>query len=735
MSHDHVTDSRAGGTSARAAGPTPMRSASSAASSSVPVPAATRNVVLVRHSGAGKTTLVEALLLQAGVVNRKGSVTAGTTVSDGDGDDIEHRMQRSVNLAVTPLDADGVRVNLLDTPGYADFVGDLRAGLRAADAALFVVSAADSAEGVDGATQLLWDECASVGMPRAIVISRLDSPRADFPAAVAACQDAFGAGVVPLHLPLSAGAEGGCPPDIVSLLDPRDTAARQPAQALADEDEARSALIEGVIAESEDETLLERYLGGEQLDPVALRTDLETAVARGSFHPVLATCAQSGLGCAELLTLLVSAFPSPQEHPLPEVTRPDGGTAPAVSAEAARPLLAEVVKTTTDPYLGRVSIVRVFSGTVRADQPVHVSGHGMADSGHPNHDIDERVGTVASPLGAALRPQPEARAGDICALTKLAHAETGDTLSDRDNPLLMRAWQMPDPTLPVAIVAHSKADEDKLSTALARLVAEDPSMRLEVNAGTSQLVLWCMGEAHPDVLVDRLRNRFGVAVDQAELRLPLRETFLRPSSGLGRNIKQSGGHGQYGVCQLEVEPLPPGSGYEFVDRIVGGVVPRQFIPSVEKGVRQQMERGVVAGYPLVDIRVTLVDGKAHSVDSSDMAFQQAAGLALQEAARGAEVALLEPVLALTVLVPDRLVGAVLSDLSGRRGRVVGTEPLGGGGRTVVRAEVPESEVVRYAIDLRSLTSGTGTFSRRYLRHEPMPAARAATLTGAGAATS
>jgi len=583
VSHDHVTDSRAGGISARAAGLTPMRSASSAASSSVPVPAATRNVVLVGHSGAGKTTLVEALLLQAGVVNRKGSVAAGTTVSDGDG--IEHRMQRSVNLAVTPLDADRVRVNLLDTPGYADFVGDLRAGLRAADAALFVVSAADSAEGVDGATQLLWDECASVGMPRAIVISRLDSPRADFPAAVAACQDAFGAGVVPLHLPLSAGAEGGCPPDIVSLLDPRDTAARQPAQALADEDEARSALIEGVIAESEDETLLERYLGGEQLVPVALRTDLETAVARGSFHPVLATCAQSGLGCAELLTLLVSAFPSPQEHPLPEVTRPDGGTAPAVSAEADGPLLAEVVKTTTDPYLGRVSIVRVFSGTVRADQPVHVSGHGMADSGHPDHDIDERVGTVASPLGAALRPQPEARAGDICALTKLAHAETGDTLSDRDNPLLMRAWQMPDPTLPVAIVAHSKADEDKLSTALARLVAEDPSMRLEVNAGTSQLVLWCMGEAHADVLVDRLRNRFGVAVDQAELRLPLRETFLRPSSGLGRNIKQSGGHGQYGVCQLEVEPLPPGSGFEFVDRIVGGVVPRQFIPSVEKGVR------------------------------------------------------------------------------------------------------------------------------------------------------
>jgi len=731
VSHNHVTDPRAGGTGARTAGPASTRSASSAASSSVPVPGETRNVVLVGHSGAGKTTLVEALLLHAEVVNRKGSVTAGTTVSDFD--DIEHRMQRSVNLAVTPLEADGVRVNLIDTPGYADFVGDLRAGLRAADAALFVVSAADSAEGVDGATQLLWDECASVGMPRAIVISRLDSPRADFPAAVAACQEAFGAGVVPLHLPLPSGTEGSCPAAIVSLLDPpAGPAASQPSPPVTGEDDARSALIESVIAESEDETLLDRYLGGEQLDPIALRADLETAVARGSFHPVLATCAQSGLGCAELLTLLVSAFPSPQEHPLPEVTRPDGGSAPPVSADADGPLLAEVVKTTTDPYLGRVSIVRVFSGTVHPEQPVHVSGHGMADSGHPDHDIDERIGTVASPLGATLRSQPEARAGDICALTKLAHAQTGDTLSDRDNPLLMQAWQMPDPTLPVAIVAHSKADEDKLSTALARLVAEDPSMRLEVNADTGQLVLWCMGEAQADVLFDRLRHRFGVAVDPAELRLPLRETFVKPASGLGRTVKQSGGHGQYGVCQLEVEPLPTGSGFEFVDRIVGGVVPRQYIPSVEKGVRQQMERGVAAGYPLVDIRVTLVDGKAHSVDSSDMAFQQAAGLALKEAARASEVALLEPVLELTVLVPDRLVGLVLSDLSGRRGRVIGTEPLGGGGRTVVRAEVPESEVLRYAIDLRSLTSGTGTFSRRYLRHEPMPAARAATLTSAGA---
>jgi len=352
-----------------------------------------------------------------------------------------------------------------------------------------------------------------------------------------------------------------------------------------------------------------------------------------------------------------------------------------------------------------------------------VSGHFSTffgtDRGHADHDVDERVGALSSPLGKTQRTVGQAIAGDIVAVAKLTRAETGDTLSDKDNPLLMEPWVMPDPLLPVAVVAHAKADEDKLSQGLQRLVAEDPTLRLENNPETHQLVLWTLGEAHVDVLLDRLKNRYGVAVDSVPLRVALRETFGGPAKGHGRHVKQSGGHGQYAVCDVEVEPLPAGSGFEFVDKVVGGAVPRQFIPSVEKGLRAQMERGVAAGYPVVDLRVTLVDGKAHSVDSSDMAFQTAGALALKEAAKSTSVLMLEPVDELTVLVADEYVGAVMSDLSGRRGRVSGTEPVGVG-RTLVRAEVPELEISRYAIDLRSLSHGTGTFTRAYLRHEPMP---------------
>jgi elongation factor G len=685
-------------------------------------PGNVRNVVLVGHSGAGKTTLVEALLVATGALTRAGRVEDGSTVTDFD--DAELRQHRSVSLALAPIEHAGVKVNLLDAPGYADFVGDLRAGLRGADAALFVVSAVD---GIDGATRMIWDECAAVGMPRAIVVSKLDRERADFEETVALCQRVFGEGVLPLYLPLHTDDEhvGG----VIGLLSQRifDYSSGSRVDRAPDPEhlpliaEARNALIEGVIAESEDETLMERYLGGEDIDTKVLVDDLETAVARGSFYPVLATAATTGLGMTELLEVLTAAFPSPLEHPLPVVTSPDGEPRPPLSCDPSGPLAAEVIKTTTDPYVGRISLVRVFSGTLKPETTVHVSGHGLADRGHADHDVDERVGALSSPLGKTQRPVTECIAGDIVAIAKLVRAETGDTLSDKDDPLLIEPWEMPEPLLPVAIQAKTKTDEDKLGTGLNRIVAEDPTVRLERNAETHQLVLWTMGEAHADVLLDRLKTKYGVEVEKVDLRVPLRETFLGSSQGLGRHVKQSGGHGQYAVCNITVEPLESGAGFEFVDKIFGGSVPNQFIPSVEKGVRAQMEHGVVAGYPVVDIKVTLTDGKAHSVDSSDMAFQIAGSLGLKEAAKTGQVALLEPVLELGVLVPDEFVGAVMSDLSGRRGRVSGTAPVGSGGRTLVRAEVPETEVVRYAIDLRSLSHGTGSFTRSYLRHEPMPA--------------
>src|SRR5579875_1245254 len=705
---------------------------SSAGAGAAPVadsPAAVRNVVLAGPSGGGKTTLVEALLVASGVLSRPGSVVDGTTVCDYD--DAEIRQQRSVGLALASLSHDGIKVNLIDTPGYADFVGELRAGLRAADCALFVIAAN---EGVDEPTKSLWQECSQVGMPRAVVVTKLDHARANYQSALSAAQEAFGDKVLPLYLPAGNG--------LIGLLsqthyeyDGSKRTTHPPDPSYADQiEELRGALIEGIIEESEDESLMERYLGGEKIDESVLIKDLETAVSRGSFFPVIPVCSATCVGTLELLEIATRGFPSPLEHPLPEVFTPQGAPHAKLTCDPDGPLLAEVVKTTSDPYVGRVSLVRVFSGTIRPDTTVHVSGHFTSFFGegnsHADHDEDERIGALSFPLGKQQRPAPVVLAGDMCAIGRLSRAETGDTLSDKSEPLVLKPWTMPESLLPVAIQAHAKTDEDKLSVGLGRLAAEDPTMRIEQNPETHQIVLWCMGEAHASVVLDALANRYGVTVDTVELRVPLRETFAGKAKGHGRHVKQSGGHGQYAVCDIDVEPLPEGSGFEFHDKVVGGAVPRQFIPSVEKGVRAQMEKGVHAGYPVVDIRVTLFDGKAHSVDSSDFAFQMAGALALKDAAAATKVILLEPIDEVSVLVPDDLVGAVMSDLSGRRGRVLGTDTAGNE-RTVVKAEVPQVELTRYAIDLRSLSHGAASFTRSFVRYEPMPESAAARVKAAG----
>ncbi|AEV72258.1 small GTP-binding protein domain protein [Mycolicibacterium rhodesiae NBB3] len=703
-------------------------------------PAAIRNVVLVGPSGGGKTTLVEALLVAAGVLNRPGSIVDGTTVCDCE--DAEIAQQRSVGLALASLQHDGVKVNLIDTPGYADFVGELRAGLRAADCALFVIAANEE---IDEPTKSLWLECSQVGMPRAVLITKLDHARANYENALTAAQHTFGDKVLPLYLPADTPCTG-----LIGLLsqthfeyaDGKRAAAHEPDDASYGEaiEVMRGNLIEGIIEESEDETLMERYLGGEEIDQSVLIDDLEKAVARASFFPVIPVCSTTGVGTIELLEIITAGFPSPPEHQLPEVFTQQGKSRASLPCDPSGPLLAEVVKTTSDPYVGRVSLVRVFSGTISPDATVHVSGHFSsffdtngstpthADSGrmagHADHDEDERIGTLSFPLGKQQRPAPSVVAGDICAIGRLSRAETGDTLSAKSDPMVLKPWTMPEPLLPTAIQPHAKTDEDKLAVGLQRLAAEDPTLRIEQNPETHQIVLWTMGEAHSGVVLDALSRRYGVAVDAVELRVPLRETFGGKAKGHGRHVKQSGGHGQFAVCDIEVEPLPEGSGFEFVDKVVGGAVPRNFIPSVEKGVRAQMEKGVGAGYPVVDIRVTLFDGKAHSVDSSDFAFQMAGGLALREAASATRVNLLEPVDVVSVVVPDDFVGAVMSDLAGRRGRVVGTDKVGED-RTVVKAEIPEVELTRYAIDLRSLAHGAGSFTRSFARYEPMPEQAAA----------
>ncbi|MEO7262585.1 MAG: elongation factor G-like protein EF-G2 [Jatrophihabitantaceae bacterium] len=676
-----------------------------------------RNVALVGHGGVGKTTLTEHLLAAAGAIPRAGTVADGNTVSDAD--PVEVGQQRSAFVSVCPLRYREVVINLLDTPGSPDFVGELRAGLRGADAALFVVSAADE---LDESTLALWEECAALGTPRAVVINRLDAPRADLARTLDGCRRAFGGvdgnAVLPLYLP----ADPARPLDgLVELLNATDPAHLQD----------RSALIEAIIAESEDESLLECYLSGDDLDPAVLVADLHTAVGRGHFHPVVPVCGggESGaFGLSELLDLIVRGFPSPAERPLPDCWTPIGAPGPKLSCDPAGPLAAEVVRTWVDPYLGRVSLARVFSGTITSDTPLHVSGHGAAERGHPDHDADEKSATL---LGPTLAPITSAFAGDFCVVARLASAETGDTLSEQRQPLVILPWQLPEPLLPVAVRGATRNDEDALAKALTRLSAADPAVRIERNASTGQLVLWCLGEAHAEVALARLRSG-GATIDTEPVRVPLLATFTSTARGHGRQVKQSGGHGQYAVCDLTVEPLPRGSGVQFLDRVVGGAVPNQFIGSVEKGARAQLARGVQATVPVVDVQVTLLDGKAHSVDSSDAAFQTAAALAVKDAASTGGIQLLEPVDSVQITVAEHHIGAVLSDLSGRRARVTGTEPLASdrpGSRSVIAAEVPAVELLRYPAVLRSLTGGAGSFTRGYLRHDPAPAAVAAALLG------
>lgn len=685
-----------------------MSSKTSTHAPKVNSPADLRNVVLVGSAGSGKTTLFENL------------IKARIPGYRGEKDDPE----RLAVLAMATLTNGNTVINLFDAPGNPDYVGELRAGLRAADAALFVVSAAD---GIDMTTQILWNECASVGMPRAIVVTKLDTERASFEQTVQQCQEVFGAGVHPAYLPFIGEKD-----QIVgnlSLLSRKvhDYSSGNRTWRNADEGELaaiedfRTAYVESIITESEDDELLERYFDGDELAVEEVVGNLMKALYHGSFHPVIPVTT-SGVGTEELLGVIDRGFPTPLRWKAPTIATLDGDPVDAGEISVDAPLLAEVIRTTSDPYAGRLSMVRVFNGTLRPDNTVHVTGRRVQFSGGNgpgDHDDDERVGLLTAPHGVELYPKDVAIAGEIVMVAKLGTAETSDTLSDPAALRVIEPWLLPEPLLPVAIRAASRNDEDKLAGALQRLVVEDSTVKLERAPGTEQLLLWTMGQAHQDLLMNRLKDRYGVNITADPIRAALRETFIKPATAHGRHVKQSGGHGQYAVCDIKVEPNERGAGFEFIDEVVGGAVPRQFIPSVEKGVRAQMEKGTLTGYPMVDIKVTLYDGKAHSVDSSDMAFQSAGALALKEAANPSTVALLEPLDEVRVTVNDEYLGAVMTDLSNRRGQVLGTDSSGSG-QSTVQALVPQSELSRYAIDLRGLARGSGSFSRKFHGYEIMP---------------
>lgn len=680
-----------------------MSSKMSAATVQVTSPDDVRNVVLIGNAGSGKTSLFEQLL-KARVAGYRGE---------------KEDAERAAQLYLASLSTGSVQVNLLDAPGHPDFVGELRAGIRAADAAIFVISAAD---GIDGAAQALWDECSAANLPRIIAVTKLDAGHADFDGSVADAQDKFGDGVLPTHVPTLApdGIIGNI--GLLSLEEHDYSSGEVVNRKLTADDSHvetyRGPLIEAIIQEAEDDSLMDRYLSGEELDTEYLLDDLMKAVATANLFPMVPVASNTGVGVEELLRLIEHGFPTPSLHPNPPATTPSGQDLPNPPTQASAPLVAQVIRTTTDPFAGRLSMVRIFSGTLKADDVVHICGHRpMADESHPDHDNDERIGQIQVAVGSALEPRGQAIAGEIVMLPKLTTAETGDTLSAKERPALVAPWQLPEPLLPLAIRAATRNDEDKLAGALQRLAVEDTTVRLD-RGGNDQLVLWTTGQAHADLLLARLTEHYGVKVEQEDLKIPLRETFVTKATALGRHVKQSGGHGQYAVCNIEIEPLPRGAGFEFVDKVVGGAVPRQFIPSVEKGVKTQLEKGVLAGYPMVDVRVTLFDGKSHSVDSSDMAFQLAGSLALKEAANAKTVALLEPLDLVTVTVGEEYLGAVMNDLTGRRGQLLGTDSEGR--KAIIRALVPQLELARYAIDLRGIAHGSGSFTREFHGYELLP---------------
>ena len=666
-----------------------------------------RNVLLVGHGGSGKTALLEAMLFTSGAITRMGRVEDGNTVSDFEPEEV--KKQISVSLAMAPVEWSGVKINVLDAPGYADFVGDVRAGIRAVDAVILVVSAVD---GVEVQTEVAWELAVEAGLPRAILVNKLDRERASFQRTLDELVASFGTQVAPLEYPIGEEHDFSGIADLLSRKaftygsGPSATEGDWPDDVAAKADPYREKLMEAV-AESDD-ALIEKYLEEGELEEKEIVRGVKEGFASARIAPVLCGSATKPIGVDRLLQFIADEFPSAAERSTIEVVA-KGGEAKERSTDPEEPLTAFVFKTVSDPYVGHITMFRVFSGKVRPDSSVYNATKGT----------EERVGQLFTLRGKEHDTVAEVAAGDIGAVAKLSHTTTGDTFSTKDDPVQLAPLQVPEPLLALAIVPKTKGDEDKLSTALSRLREEDPTFRVERSEETHETVMYGMGEAHLDVMTERMKRKFGVEVTTSPAKIAYRETIRSAGKGLGRHVKQTGGHGQYAVCNIEIEPLPRGEGFEFVDKIFGGAIPHQFIPSVEKGVVKTMQQGVISGNPMVDIRCTLVDGKFHTVDSSDMAFQIAGSLALKEATEAAGVVLLEPIVELEVVVPESHTGDIMGDLNSKRAKIGGMESAGAG-KQRVKALVPQAEVARYSIDLRSMTGGRGAFAMRFSHYEEVP---------------
>jgi elongation factor G len=665
-----------------------------------------RNVALIGHGGSGKTTLAEALLVAGGVLTRPGRTEDGTTVCDFEPEEVKRQI--SVSLALAPFLFEGCKINVIDTPGYADFITEVEAALLVADLAVLVVSAV---EGVEVQTEETWRLAAELGIPRLVFINKLDRERADFEKTLAQLSERFGSGIAPLELPIGSESAFNGVADLLS-----DTAitytTSKPTTGPIPEDmsdlqhRVRETLIEGIVVG--DDAMMERYLEGEIPSATDLEATLAQGVASASVFPVVCGSAVTGVGIDRLASMICAIGPSPLAR-RPVAVQAGTETVQVTCDPAGQPL-ARVFKTIADPFVGRISLIEVLSGTLRPDITLYDSR---------NH-TEEKLHALQVMRGKEAETISEAPAGDIVAVPKLSGVLTGDTLAPKNQPLVAEGPRVPVPVLSVAVHPKAKGDDDKLMTAIHRLQEEDTALVVRRDDETHQTVLSGMGDTHLQIVCEKLNRKFGVAVETEPVLVPYRETITKAAEAEGKYKKQTGGHGQFGVAFLRVEPLERGEGFEFVDAIVGGAIPRQFIPAVEKGVQEAMVTGGHFGYPVVDVRVTCFDGKYHSVDSSEMSFKMAASIGFKEALAAAGPVVLEPVARLEVTVPAAYQGDVLGDLNSRRGRVVGTE-AGDRGEQVVIALVPESEIQRYATDLRSLTGGRGRFAVHHDHHEVVPA--------------
>jgi elongation factor G len=663
-----------------------------------------RNVALVGHRGSGKTSLHEALLFQAGTINRMGSVLDGTTVSDTDPD--EKARQMSITAAMSTFEWQDRKVNLIDTPGDSSFIADALGALRVCESAVFVIN---GVMGVEVHASRLWQRAAELDLARLVFVNMLDRERADFFRTLESLKSAFGPHVVATEIPIGSEHEIR---GVVDLVDMKayeyDGTAREnckeipiPDELQAQAEEYREKLMDEVAENSD--ALMERYLEGEEISHEEIVTALKDGTNHGHIFPVTCGVATRNLATNRLLDAIVDDLPSPVKHGGLEVGE--------VTLEPVedKEMFAYVFKTRADPFAGRINLFRVYQGMVKQDtQVLNTRTH-----------TKERIGSLVSFEGGNAGHPTEFGPGDIGAVAKLKETKAGDWLAARDEPITMPSIKLPAPVMAFAVEPKSKGDEEKVFTALRRLQEEDPTIDLHRDDQTGEQIVAGLSQVHVEVIVERLKSRFGAEVNLNQPHVPYQETIRKAAKAHGRHKKQTGGRGQFGDCHIEIEPLESGNGFEFVNAIKGGVIPTGFIPAVEKGVQDAMQAGVVAGYPVKDVRVRLYDGSYHTVDSSEMAFRLAGSLAMKQAMEQAGAVLLEPIMTITVTAPEDAVGDVIGDLNSRRGRPLGMEPVGAG-MTEVKAEVPMAEVLSYAPDLRSITGGQGEFTMEFLRYEEVP---------------